>query len=203
IGAHEHHCDSPEAYFAHAPGLIVVVPSTPTDAKGLLAAALESPDPVIFLEPKVLYRAVREDVPTDHYTIPLGRAAVRRAGEDIAVVTYGGMVPPTLDAAETVAGEGIDAEVIDLRTVAPWDVAAVTGSVSRTGRMLFVQETHRSGGIGAEVVAEIAERCGYELQAPPRRLAATDAPWPQFAIERHALIGATEIAAAIRQVIAG
>ncbi|MBA2337176.1 MAG: pyruvate dehydrogenase (acetyl-transferring) E1 component subunit alpha, partial [Acidimicrobiia bacterium] len=92
IGAHEHHCDSPEAYFAHAPGLIVVVPSTPTDAKGLLAAALESPDPVIFLEPKVLYRAVREDVPTNHYTIPLGRAAVRRAGGDMTVVTYGGMV---------------------------------------------------------------------------------------------------------------
>jgi len=202
IGAHEHHCDSPEAYFAHAPGLTVVVPSTPIDAKGLLAAALEAEDPVIFLEPKVLYRAGRQDVPTSHYTVPLGKAAVRRSGADITVVTYGGMVPQALTAADEVATEGIEAEVIDLRTVAPWDIETVVDSVTRTGRMLFVQEPHRTGGIGAEVVAEIAERCGYELLAPPRRIAATDAPWPQFAIERHALIGTVEIAEAIRQVMA-
>ncbi|CAN5477772.1 MAG: pyruvate dehydrogenase (acetyl-transferring) E1 component subunit alpha [Acidimicrobiia bacterium] len=202
IGAHEHHCDSPEAYFAHAPGLTVVVPSTPIDAKGLLAAALEAEDPVIFLEPKVLYRAGRQDVPTSHYTVPLGKAAVRRPGTDITVVTYGGMVPQTLTAADEVATEGIEAEVIDLRTVAPWDIETVVGSVTGTGRMLFIQEPHRTGGIGAEVVAEIAERCGYELLAPPRRIAATDAPWPQFAIERHALIGTVEIAEAIRQVMA-
>ena len=202
IGAHEHHCDSPEAYFAHAPGLTVVVPSNPVDAKGLLAAALESDDPVIFLEPKVLYRAGREDVPVEHYTIPLGRAAIRRPGSAVTVVTYGGMVPPTLEAAGLLAGEGIEVEVIDLRTVAPWDVDTVVASVEKTGRMLFVQESHRTGGIGAEVVAEIAERCGYALQAPPRRLAATDAPWPQFAIERHALIGAVEIAEALRRVAA-
>jgi pyruvate/2-oxoglutarate/acetoin dehydrogenase E1 component/TPP-dependent pyruvate/acetoin dehydrogenase alpha subunit len=202
IGAHEHHCDSPEAYFAHAPGLTVVVPSTPVDAKGLLAAALDADDPVIFLEPKVLYRAGRQDVPTGHYTIPLGKAAVRRPGADVTVVTYGGMVPPTLEAAETLAAEGIDSEVIDLRTVAPWDVDAVVTSVEKTGRMLFVQEPHRTGGIGAEVVAEIAERCGYALQAPPRRIAATDAPWPQFAIERHALIGTVEVAEAIRRLVA-
>ncbi len=203
IGAHEHHCDSPEAYFAHVPGIIVVVPSSPTDAKGLLAAAVRSNDPVMFLEPKVLYRAGREAVPDASYELPLGRARVRRAGADITLVTYGGMVPISLRAADDVAGDGIDVEVIDLRTVYPWDVEMVSASVTRTGRMLFVQEPQRSGGIGAEVVAEIAERCGYELVAPPRRLAATDAPWPQFAIEHHALITDTMVASELRHLAEG
>jgi pyruvate dehydrogenase E1 component beta subunit len=203
IGAHEHHCDSPEAYFAHVPGIIVVVPSSPTDAKGLLAAAVRSNDPVIFLEPKVLYRAGREAVPDASYELPLGRARVRRAGADITLVTYGGMVPTSLRAADEVAGDGIDVEVIDLRTVYPWDVEMVAASVARTGRLLFVQEPQRSGGIGAEVVAEIAERCGYELVAPPRRLAATDAPWPQFAIEHHALITDTMVASELRHLAEG
>lgn len=203
IGAHEHHCDSPEAYFAHVPGIIVVVPSSPTDAKGLLAAAVRSNDPVMFLEPKVLYRAGREAVPDASYELPLGRARVRRAGADITLVTYGGMVPISLRAADDVAGDGIDVEVIDLRTVYPWDVEMVSGSVTRTGRMLFVQEAQRSGGIGAEVVAEIAERCGYELVVPPRRLAATDAPWPQFAIEHHALITDTMVASELRYLAEG
>lgn len=188
IGAHEHHCDSPEALFAHIPGVVVVVPSSPIDAKGLLTAAIRSNDPVIFLEPKVLYRSGREDVPDEPYELPLGRAKVRRAGEDATLVTYGGMVPVSLKAAEAVAGEGIDVEVIDLRTIYPWDIETVGNSVARTGRLLFVQEPQRTGGIGAEVVAEIAERNGYDLAAPPRRLAGTDAPWPQFAIEAHALI---------------
>ncbi len=203
IGAHEHHCDSPEAYFAHVPGIIVVVPSTPTDAKGLLAAAVRSNDPVIFLEPKVLYRAGREAVPDASYEFPLGRARVRRSGADITLVTYGGMVPISLRAADEVAADGIDVEVIDLRTVYPWDVEMVSESVARTGRLLFVQEPQRSGGIGAEVVAEIAERCGYDLVAPPRRLAATDAPWPQFAIEHHALITDTMVASELRHLAEG
>ncbi len=203
IGAHEHHCDSPEAYFAHAPGLIVVVPSSPIDAKGLLAAALESDDPVIFLEPKVLYRAGREDVPTDHYTLPLGRARTRRPGSDMTLVTYGGMVPVALKAAATAAEEGVDVEVIDLRTVYPWDVDGVQESVERTGRLLVVQEPKRSGGIAAEIAAEMAERCGYSLEAPVRRLGATDAPWPQFAIEKHALLGPDEVLQGIRDTMAG
>jgi len=202
IGAHEHHCDSPEAYFAHVPGIIVVVPSSPADAKGLLAAAIRSNDPVMFLEPKVLYRAGRQMVPDAAYELPLGRAGVRREGTDITLVTYGGMVPVSLRAAEAVSEDGIDVEVIDLRTVYPWDVETVSESVTRTGRMLFVQEPQRSGGIGAEVVAEIAERCGYDLVAPPRRLAATDAPWPQFAIEHHALITDTMVASELRTLAA-
>jgi len=200
IGAHEHHCDSPEAYFAHVPGVVVVVPSSPVDAKGLLAAAIRSNDPVVFLEPKVLYRAFTEPVPTAPYELPLGRARIRRRGEDISIVTYGGMVPVSLAAAETVAHEGIDVEVVDLRTIYPWDVETVTASVARTGKLLFVQEPQRTGGVGAEVVAEVAERCGYDLVAPPRRLTATDAPWPQFAIESHALVTDAMVVSELRSL---
>jgi len=203
IGAHEHHCDSPEAYFAHAPGLVVVIPSTPTDSKGLMAAALQSPDPVVFMEPKVLYRAGREDVPSNHYTIPLGKARLRREGTDLTIVSYGAMVPLCLRAARGVLADGISVEVIDLRTIYPWDVDAVAGSVEKTGRLLLVQEPQRSGGVAAEIAATIAERCGYSLEAPIRRLAATDAPWPQFNIEKHALLNETQIAAAIRETVAG
>ena len=188
IGAHEHHCDSPEAYFMHVPGIVVVVPSTPYDAKGLLASALAGDDPVIFLEPKVLYRAGKEDVPIGRYEVPIGTARVRREGSDLTLVTYGGMVPVSLKAAEAAAADGTDVEVIDLRTIYPWDVDAVVDSVRKTGRMLFVQEPQRTGGVGAEVTATIAEVAGYDLEAPVRRFAATDAPWPQFAIEKHALI---------------
>jgi 2-oxoisovalerate dehydrogenase E1 component len=202
IGAHEHHCDSPEAYFAHVPGLIVVVPSSPIDAKGLLAAAIRSDDPVMFLEPKVLYRAGKEMVPDAAYELPLGRARVRRKGSDVTLVTYGGMVPVSIRAADAVAADGIDVEVIDLRTVYPWDIETVSESVGRTGRLLFVQEPQRSGGIGAEIVAEIAERCGYDFIVPPRRLTATDAPWPQFAIEKHALITDEMVASELRSLVA-
>jgi pyruvate dehydrogenase E1 component alpha subunit len=203
IGAHEHHCDSPEAYFMHVPGVVVVVPSTPYDAKGLLAAALSSDDPVVFLEPKVLYRAGREDVPAGRYEIPLGKARVRMPGNDLTLVTYGGMVPVSLKASEAAAGEGIGVEVIDLRTIYPWDVETVAESVRKTGRMLFVQEPQRTGGVGAEVTATIAEVCGYDLEAPVRRFAATDAPWPQFAIEKHALITSDMVLSEIRETMSG
>ncbi len=203
IGAHEHHCDSPEAYFVHAPGLTVVVPSTPYDAKGLLTAAIRSDDPVLFLEPKVLYRAGKDDVPAVPYEIPLGVAKVRRAGDDLTVVTYGGMVPVVLRAAERAAVDGIDVEVIDLRTLYPWDVETVVASVRKTGRILAVQEPQRTGGVMAEVVAEVAERCGYDLDAPPRRFAGTDAPWPQFAIEDRALIDEDMVLAEISNATGG
>ena len=202
IGAHEHHCDSPEALFVHIPGVVVVIPSSPIDAKGLLVASIRSNDPVIFLEPKVLYRSGREEVPDASFELPLGRAKVRREGGDVTLVTYGGMVPVSLKAAENVAGEGIDVEVIDLRTIYPWDIETVSNSVAKTGRLLFVQEPQRTGGIGAEVVAEIAERNGYDLAAPPRRLTGTDAPWPQFAIERHALITPDMVVSELRDLLA-
>lgn len=202
IGAHEFHCDSPEAYFTHAPGLVVVVPTTPYDAKGLLTAAIRSNDPVLFLEPKVLYRSGREEVPVRPYEIPLGKARIRREGKDLTIVTYGGMVPVSLQAAEVVAAEGADVEVIDLRTIYPWDVGTVTASVTKTGRLLFVQEPQRTGGVGAEIVAEVAERCGYVLEAPPSRFAGTDAPWPQFHVEKHALLTSDMVVHEIRRVLA-
>ncbi|MEE8406402.1 MAG: thiamine pyrophosphate-dependent enzyme, partial [Acidimicrobiia bacterium] len=200
IGAHEHHCDSPEAYFVHAPGLVVVCPSTPIDAKGLLAAALESDDPVIFLEPKVLYRAGREDVPTEHYTLPIGRARTRMEGTDLTLVTYGGLVPVALEAA---ARSGASVEVIDLRTLFPWDRETVLESVAKTGRLLLVQEPQGSAGIAAEVAAVVAEKAMYDLKAAVVRVTGFDLPWPQFAIESHVLIDADRIGLGIDEVLAG
>jgi pyruvate/2-oxoglutarate/acetoin dehydrogenase E1 component len=196
IGAHEHHCDSPEAYFVHAPGLVVVCPSTPVDAKGLLAAALTGNDPVIFLEPKVLYRAGREEVPTGHYTLPIGRARVRRQGTDLTLVTYGGMVPVALEAAARV-DQSI--EVIDLRTLFPWDRETVLASVVKTGRLLLIQEPQGSAGVAADVAAVVAEKALYDLHGPIVRVTGFDVPWPQFAIEKHALIDVDRIVAGIRE----
>ena len=202
IGAHEFHCDSPEAYFAHTAGLTVVIPSTPIDAKGLLAAALASEDPVIFLEPKVLYRGEREDVPSEHYTLPIGRARIRRAGGDLTIVTYGGMVPVALEAAETLAAAGVDAEVIDLRTLKPWDRETVLSSVEKTGRLVLVQEPARTAGIAAEVSATVAEEAIFSLKAPIIRVTGFDAPWPQFAVEDHALITQQRVASACHEAMA-
>jgi 2-oxoisovalerate dehydrogenase E1 component len=200
IGAHEHHCDSPEAYFVHAPGLVVICPSTATDAKGLLAAALQGDDPVIFLEPKVLYRAGREQVPIESYTIPIGRARVRRSGNDLTLVTYGGMVPVALAAA---AAAETSVEVIDLRTLFPWDRETVLESVAKTGRLLLVQEPQGSAGVAAEVAAVVAEKALYDLKGPVVRVTGYDVPWPQFAIEKHALIDVDRVVAGIGQVLDG
>jgi 2-oxoisovalerate dehydrogenase E1 component len=200
IGAHEHHCDSPEAYFVHAPGLVVVCPSTAVDAKGLLASALTGHDPVIFLEPKVLYRAGREEVPSDPYTIPIGRARVRQTGDDLTVVTYGGMVPVAMEAASRVDAS---VEVIDLRTLFPWDRETVLGSVKKTGRLLLVQEPQGSAGVAAEVAAVVAEKAMDDLQGPVVRVTGFDVPWPQFAIEKHALIDADRVEAGMLQALAG
>ena len=198
IGAHEHHCDSPEAYFVHAPGLVVVCPSTPTDAKGLLAAALEGDDPVIFLEPKVLYRAGREDVPVKHFTLPIGRARIRNEGSDLTLVTYGGMVPVALEAAARV---DFSVEVIDLRTLFPWDRETVLESVAKTGRLLLVQEPQGSAGVAAEVAAVVAEKALYDLKGPIVRVTGFDVPWPQFAIEKHALIDVQRVIAGIEEAV--
>lgn len=200
IGAHEHHCDSPEAYFVHAPGLVVVCPSTPTDAKGLLTAALQGEDPVIFLEPKVLYRAGREQVPVESYKLPIGRARVRKEGNDLTVVTYGGMVPVALQSVER---EGVSADVIDLRTLFPWDRETVLASVAKTGRLLLVQEPQGTAGVAAEVAAVVAEEAMYDLEAPIVRVTGFDVPWPQFAIEKHALVDVDRVVAGIRQVMGG
>lgn len=201
IAPHEFHADSPEAYFVHTPGLTVVVPSTAVDAKGLLAAAAESPDPVLFLEPKVLYRAFREDVPAGYYTLPIGRARIRRTGDDVTVVAYGGMVRVALDAADGLAAEGIDCEVIDLRTLKPWDRETVLDSVAKTGRLVLVQEPPKTAGMAAEVAATVAEEALYDLEAPIVRVAGFDAPWPQFRVEHHAIITSRRVMSAVEEVV--
>ncbi len=200
IGAHEHHCDSPEAYFVHAPGIVVICPSSPRDAKGLMAAAIETDDPVVFLEPKVLYRAFREEVPTGHYTIPIGRARVRSEGSDLTIVTYGGMVPVCLRAAENA---DVSVEVIDLRTLFPWDRETVIASVEKTGRLLVVQEPQGAASVASDVAAVVAQEAIYSLRAPVHRVTGFDAPWPQFAIEGHALIDEDRVSAGIAAVLAG
>ncbi len=155
---------------------------------------------MIFLEPKVLYRAGREDVPVEHFTVPIGRARIRKPGTDLTIVTYGGMVPVALEAANQVEAS---VEVIDLRTLFPWDRDTVLESVARTGRLLLVQEPQGSAGVAADVAAVVAEKALYDLQAPIVRVTGFDVPWPQFAIEKHALIDARRVVAGIEEALRG
>ena len=155
----------------------MVIPSNPYDAKGLLQSAIEDPDPVFFLEHMKLYRSIRQDVPIDYYTLPLGEAATVREGEDLTVITYGAMVQVSVAAAEQVEAEqDVSIEVIDLRTIAPMDEAAIEASVNKTGRAVVVHEAARTGGVGAEVIAVINERCLYSLLKPVERVTAPDTP---------------------------
>ncbi|MDG6983260.1 MAG: pyruvate dehydrogenase (acetyl-transferring) E1 component subunit alpha [Nitrososphaerota archaeon] len=180
----ELHSESPEAYFAHTPGLKVVVPSTPYDAKGLLASALEDPDPVVFMEPKKLYDSPKSEVPEQEYHVPIGKAKVTREGSDVTLVSYGAMMVPTMQAAESLQSEkSVSAEVIDLRTVSPIDFPTVLASVQKTGRLVVVHEAPRSVGIGAEVAATVAERALDYLKAPIRRVTGFDIPVPLAKLE--------------------
>ncbi len=184
IRAPEHHSDSPEAYFAHTPGLKVVIPSNPFDAKGLLASALREPDPVIFMEPKRLYDSPRMAVPEEEYTIPIGKAKVVMEGTDLTLVSYGAMMVPTLQAAEALRAErSLSPEVIDLRTVAPIDMQTILSSVQKTGKVVVVHEAPRSLGIGAEVAATIADRGLENLRAPIRRVTGYDTVVPLAKME--------------------
>jgi pyruvate dehydrogenase E1 component beta subunit len=192
-----YHSQSSEAYFAHTAGLKVVIPSTPADAKGLLLTAIDDVDPVIFLEPKRIYRAVTGEVPDGDHRVPFGRAEVRREGSDVSVFCYGAMVPLTLQAAETLAGEGISAEVVDLRTLVPLDERAVLASVEKTGRAVIVHEAPRFCGFGAELAALIAEKALFSLQAPIARVTGYDTPFP-YALEHLYLPTADRIADSVR-----
>jgi pyruvate dehydrogenase E1 component beta subunit len=180
-GGH-YHSQHPEAQFLAVPGLKVVCPSNPRDAKGLLSAALRDPDPVIFFEPKRIYRAARGEVPEGEFVLPLGRAAVTRPGEHVTVVAYGAMLYEALDAAAKAAEQGVDTEVIDLRTLWPLDVETIVASVKKTGRLVVVHEAPRSGGLGAEIVSLLTEKAFYHLQAPPERVTGFDTPFP-YALE--------------------
>jgi 2-oxoisovalerate dehydrogenase E1 component beta subunit len=172
------HSQNPESSFAHIPGLKVVCPATPEDAKGLLATAIEDPNPVLFFEHKHLYRRIRGEVPEERYTTPFGQARVHREGDDITVITWGAMVYTADEAAEELAKEDVSVEVIDLRSVLPWDQDAVLESVRKTSKVLVLHEDTRTGGFGAEIVATIAEEAFEALDAPVRRITAPDAPVP-------------------------
>jgi pyruvate dehydrogenase E1 component beta subunit len=176
-GGH-YHSQHPEAQFIHVPGLKVVCPSTPYDAKGLLIAALRDPDPVLFLEPKRVYRAAKGEVPEGEYTVPLGSSATVRSGADVTVIAYGAMLYEAVDAATKAAAQGVDAEVIDLRTLWPVDIHAVLESVKKTGRLVMVHEAPRTCGLGSEVVSLVAEKAFYHLEAPPIRVTGFDTPFP-------------------------
>ena len=201
IRAPEHHSESKEAFYAHEAGLKVVIPSTPYDAKGLLAASIRDPDPVIFLEPKLIYRAFRGEVPEEPYTVPIGEAVTRREGGDVAVFTYGAMTRPTLEAAETLAEEGIDCEVVDLRTVSPLDREAIIEAFEATGRAVVVHEAPKTGGLAGEITAIIQEEALLYQEAPVKRVTGFDVPYPLYALEDYYLPSATRIEEGIREAV--
>ncbi len=201
IGAAEHHSESTETIYVHTPGLKVVVPSRPADAKGLLASAVEDPDPVIFLEPIRLYRAVRETVPEDPYTVPIGEASIEREGTDVTLVSYGAMMKETRQAAEVLAERGVSAEVVDLRTLVPLDTDRLLASVEKTGRVVVVHEAPRTLGFGAEVAALVAERALYSLQAPPKRVTGWDTVVPLKKSEQYYLPSVGRIVAAAEETL--
>lgn len=174
----ELHADSLEGLMTQQPGLKVVIPSTPYDAKGLLLSAIRDNDPVIFLEHMKLYRSFRQEVPEEDYTIPLGKADVKREGKDLSIITYGAMVHESLKAAEELEKEGFSVEVVDLRTLAPLDIDAIVASVEKTGRAIVVQEAQKQAGIAAQVVAEINDRAILSLEAPVLRVAGPDTVYP-------------------------
>ncbi len=178
IGSGPFHSQNPEAWFVHTPGLKVVAPATPADAKGLLAAAIRDPNPVIFFEAKPLYRSVRGPVPEGEHVVPIGEAAVVREGTDVTIVTYGSMVHESLEAAERLERDGIDCHVLDIRTLKPLDLDAIQAAVAHTSKVLVVHAANRLAGVGAEVVALIAEEWFEELDAPPVRIGGLDTPVP-------------------------
>ncbi|GLV59661.1 2-oxoisovalerate dehydrogenase subunit beta [Dictyobacter sp. S3.2.2.5] len=197
VRAFELHGDALEAHFVHAPGLKVVAPATPYDAKGMLLAAISDPDPVVFLEPLRGYRAGRQDVPDGHYTVPLGKATIAREGTDITIVAWSAMVATALEAAELLADEGISAEIIDLRTLAPLDSETIVRSVEKTGRAIVVHEAPKSAGVGAEIVATINEKALFWLEAPVMRITGYDVVSPVI-LEDYHVPSATRIIQAAR-----
>jgi pyruvate dehydrogenase E1 component beta subunit len=201
IGAAEHHSESTEAIYAHIPGLKVVVPSTPSDARGLLLAAIEDPDPVLFLEPIRLYRAVKEEVPEIYYTTEIGPLRVEREGTDLTIISWGAMIKETRTAATRLEEDGVSVEVLDLRTLSPLDHEGIVASASKTGRVVVVHEAPRTAGLGAEVAAIIQERALYTLLAPVRRVTGWDTVFPLKRSESHYLPGVDRIVEAAEEIL--
>jgi pyruvate/2-oxoglutarate/acetoin dehydrogenase E1 component len=198
----EHHSESTEAMLVHTPGIQVVVPSTPYDAKGLLISAIRSPDPVIFLEPKRIYRAVRQDIPEPLYTVPIGQARVVQEGTDVTLIGWGSMMQEVNEAAVQLGAEGIQAEVIDLRTLSPLDTPTIIASVQKTGRAVVVHEAARTCGLGAEIVAQINEQALLSLEAPVERVTGFDTVFPLPQLEKYYLPTVAAVLDAARRALA-
>ena len=202
VRALEHHSESREVYFAHMPGVKMVIPSGPRNARALLVAAIRDPDPVIFFEPKSLYRAFREEVPEEEEVMEIGKSVIAREGDDLTLVSWGAMMRPTLAAAERLEEEdGVHADVIDLLTISPLDDTLFTTSVRKTGRMVVVHEAHRSFGPGAEIVSRINEKSFWYLEAPIKRVTGFDVVVPLFAREQAYLPDADRILRAARETL--
>ena len=197
----ELHADSLEGLIAQSPGIRVVIPSNPVDAKGLLLASIENNDPVVFLEHMKLYRSFRQEVPEGYYTTPLDKAAVAHEGSDVTIVTYGYMVRESLKAAESLKEQDINVEVIDLRTIHPIDIDTIVASVEKTGRLVVVQEAQRQAGVGSTIMAEIAERAILNLKAPIGRVAAPDTVYPFGLAENDWLPNEDDIVAKVLEVV--
>jgi pyruvate dehydrogenase E1 component beta subunit len=202
IRAVEHHSESREAYWMHTPGLKVVIPSGPRNARDLLHAAINDPDPVVFYEPKAVYRAFREDVPEQPEPIEIGKARVMRPGNDITLISYGAMMRPTLEAVDDLVDDGHDPEVIDLLSISPLDTETLVESVSRTGRCVIVHEGPRTCGVAAEVIARLNEEAFEYLEAPVRRVTGYDIHFPYFQVEQHYMPDAELITRSVQETLA-
>ena len=200
VRAPELHDDSPETYYVHTPGVKVAIPSTPADAKGLLAAAIRDPDPVVIFEPKLIYRTARGDVPEGEHVVPLGKARVARDGTDVTLIAYGAMVPVAERAADALADEA-SCEVLDLRTLKPLDEEALLASVRRTGRAVVVQEAPRTLGFAAEVAAILAEKAILDLRGPVLRVTGFDVPYPYWQLEDMYMPSPARVADAVRRLL--
>ncbi len=198
-GGH-YHSQSPEVHFVHTPGLKVVIPSNPVDAKGLLLSCLRQNDPVIFMEPKRVYRAARGDVPEGDYTVPLEKLAVAREGDQCSVIAYGAMTHVALEAADKAAEQGISIEVLDLRTLLPYDIEGILTSIKKTGRAVVLHEAPRTCGYGAEIIAAVQERAMEFLEAPILRVAGLDTPFP-YSLEHEYLPNADRLIGAVRKTL--
>lgn len=202
VKALEHHSESLETLFAHIPGLKLVIPSTPYDALGLLRAAMRDPDPVIFMEPKRIYRAFKQEVPDNDYIVPIGKAKIVKPGNDLTIIAWGAMVREVELALKLLENESIDVELIDLRTISPFDEETIIHSVKKTGRVMIVHEAVKSFGPAAELIATIQEKAFYYLEAAPKRLTAPDITVPLPKGEQHFMIEPKQIAYEIKQLMA-
>src|SRR5205814_5716381 len=197
------HSQNPESSFAHIPGLKCVCPATPEDAKGLLISAIEDPNPVLYFEHKHLYRRIKAEVPEERYTVPLGKARTHREGDDLTVITWGAMVYTADEAAQKLDSDGVSVEIVDLRTVMPWDRAAVLESVRKTSKALVLHEDTRTGGFGAEIAATIAAEAFEDLVAPVKRIAAPDTPVPfSSPLEKAFIPQVDDVPAGLRELAA-